>query len=208
MNASYGVQVSMDGSPPIASSSNNYKMKKEFQHSQERKKRLTNEQLDSLEMSFQEEIKLEPERKMKLAQELDLQPRQVAVWFQNRRARWKVKQIERLYDALKKEFLVITRENQKLQAEVSFLSFFCHAYTAYCFILSCLLRHCQVMQLKAKLEDQARSGKKGSTAYTEAGSAKDSVESKSVAFQSGRKLQAVSYHQIAADCNYMFNNVM
>ncbi|KAL5709518.1 hypothetical protein ACHQM5_020198 [Ranunculus cassubicifolius] len=145
---------------------------------QDRKKRLTNEQLDSLEKSFQEEIKLEPERKMKLAQELELQPRQVAVWFQNRRARWKVKQIERLYDSLKKEFDLVTRENQKLQAEV--------------------------MKLKVKLEDRGA----GSMSYTEAGSAADSVESKSAVFGNTTKLQASNFHQISANhCNYVFNSM-
>ncbi|KAF2289802.1 hypothetical protein GH714_038689 [Hevea brasiliensis] len=74
----------------------------------EKKKRLTSDQLDSLERSFQEEIKLDPDRKMKLSRELGLQPRQIAVWFQNRRARWKAKQLERLYDALKQEFDVVS----------------------------------------------------------------------------------------------------
>ncbi|XP_077235899.1 homeobox-leucine zipper protein ATHB-22-like [Tasmannia lanceolata] len=102
---------------------------------QERKKRLTAEQIESLESSFQEEIKLEPERKMKLAQELGLQPRQVAVWFQNRRARWKAKQLECVYGALKQEFDVVSKEKEKLQVEV--------------------------MKLKAQLEDKV--GKQGST---------------------------------------------
>lgn len=84
----------------------------------EKKKRLTSEQLDSLERSFQEEIKLDPDRKMKLSRELGLQPRQIAVWFQNRRARWKAKQLENLYDALKQEYDAISEEKQKLQEEV------------------------------------------------------------------------------------------
>ncbi|KAL8245835.1 hypothetical protein R6Q59_007051 [Mikania micrantha] len=84
----------------------------------DKKKRLTSDQLEALENSFQEEIKLDPDRKMKLAQELGLQPRQVAVWFQNRRARWKAKQLEHLYDALKQEFDAVFREKQKLQDEV------------------------------------------------------------------------------------------
>ncbi|QHO26020.1 putative homeobox-leucine zipper protein ATHB-51 isoform X1 [Arachis hypogaea] len=84
----------------------------------EKKKRLTNEQLESLERSFQKEIKLDPDRKMKLSKELGLQPRQIAVWFQNRRARWKAKQLEHLYDSLKQEFDLISKEKQKLQQEV------------------------------------------------------------------------------------------
>ena len=86
---------------------------------QEKKKRLTSDQLDSLERSFQKEIKLDPDRKMKLSRELGLQPRQIAVWFQNRRARWKAKQLEHLYDSLKQEFDVISKEKQKLQEEVA-----------------------------------------------------------------------------------------
>ncbi|CAI9780195.1 unnamed protein product [Fraxinus pennsylvanica] len=86
--------------------------------SQEKKKRLSSEQLESLENSFQEGIKLDPDRKMKLAKELGLQPRQIAVWFQNRRARWKSQQLERLYDALKQEYDDVSREKQKLLEEV------------------------------------------------------------------------------------------
>ncbi|GMI96621.1 homeobox 51, LATE MERISTEM IDENTITY1 [Hibiscus trionum] len=85
---------------------------------QEKKKPLTSDQLDSLERSFQEEIKLDPDRKMKLSRELGLQPRQIAVWFQNRRARWKTKELERLYDTLKHDYDVVSREKQKLQDEV------------------------------------------------------------------------------------------
>ncbi|EPS64070.1 hypothetical protein M569_10710 [Genlisea aurea] len=83
-----------------------------------KKKRLTTEQLESLENSFQEDVKLDPDRKMKLAKELGLQPRQIAVWFQNRRARWKNKQLESLYDALKQEYDAVSREKHKLQQEV------------------------------------------------------------------------------------------
>ncbi|KAL3839742.1 hypothetical protein ACJIZ3_024333 [Penstemon smallii] len=93
-------------------SSNNYGL------DPKKSKRLSMDQLDSLENSFQEDIKLEPDRKMKLAKELGLQPRQIAVWFQNRRARWKTKQLERLYDALKQEYDTVSREKHKLQQEV------------------------------------------------------------------------------------------
>lgn len=85
---------------------------------EKKKKRLTSNQIESLERSFQEEIKLDPERKMKLSRELGLQPRQIAVWFQNRRTRWKNKQLESLYDVLKHEYDVVSKEKQKLQEEV------------------------------------------------------------------------------------------
>lgn len=89
-----------------------------FGDQEKMKRRLTTNQLESLESSFQEEKKLDPDRKMKLARDLDLQPRQVAVWFQNRRARWKAKKLEHLYDALKLEFEVVSKEKQKLEEEV------------------------------------------------------------------------------------------
>lgn len=70
----------------------------------EKKRRLTFDQVRSLEKNFEMENKLEPERKMQLAKELGLRPRQVAVWFQNRRARWKTKQLERDYEALAQDY--------------------------------------------------------------------------------------------------------
>lgn len=91
----------------------------------EKKRRLTAEQVTLLEKSFEEENKLEPERKTQLAKNLGLQPRQVAVWFQNRRARWKTKQLERDYDLLKASYdsLLsnydnIVKENEKFKSEV------------------------------------------------------------------------------------------
>ena len=92
----------------------------------EKKRRLTFDQVRSLEKNFEIENKLEPERKMQLAKELGLQPRQVAVWFQNRRARWKIKQLERDYEALtvdynrlKANLEVALRDKDNLKAEVS-----------------------------------------------------------------------------------------
>ncbi|KAH1075865.1 hypothetical protein GYH30_051665 [Glycine max] len=93
--------------------------------SPEKKHRLSSEQVHLLEKSFEEENKLEPERKTQLAKKLGLQPRQVAVWFQNRRARWKTKQLERDYDVLKSSYDTllssydsIMKENEKLKSEV------------------------------------------------------------------------------------------
>lgn len=97
----------------------------DFTQQVEKKRRLTFDQVRSLEYNFEIENKLEPERKMQLAKELGLQPRQVAVWFQNRRARWKTKQLERDYEVLnldynrlKKEFDAVIQEKQELQDAV------------------------------------------------------------------------------------------
>lgn len=91
----------------------------------EKKRRLNMEQVKTLEKNFELGNKLEPERKMQLARALGLQPRQIAIWFQNRRARWKTKQLEKDYDLLKRQFESIKADNdalhaqnQKLQAEI------------------------------------------------------------------------------------------
>ncbi|KAK8586858.1 hypothetical protein V6N12_021381 [Hibiscus sabdariffa] len=83
----------------------------------EKKKRLNLEQVKALEKSFELGNKLEPERKVQLAKALGLQPRQIAIWFQNRRARWKTKQLEKDYDALKKQFEALKADNDALQAQ-------------------------------------------------------------------------------------------
>jgi len=95
----------------------------------EKKRRLTPEQVHLLERSFEEENKLEPERKTELARKLGLQPRQVAVWFQNRRARWKTKQLERDFDRLKASFDalradhdLLLQDNHRLRSQVASLT--------------------------------------------------------------------------------------
>ena len=81
----------------------------------EKKRRLNMEQVKTLEKSFELGNKLEPERKMQLARALGLQPRQIAIWFQNRRARWKTKQLEKDYDLLKRQYEAIKADNDALQ---------------------------------------------------------------------------------------------
>ncbi|XWS21468.1 hypothetical protein CRYUN_Cryun30bG0057400 [Craigia yunnanensis] len=87
----------------------------------EKKRRLSIDQIKALEKNFEVENKLEPERKVKLAEELGLQPRQVAIWFQNRRARSKTRQLEKdyavlkaSYDALKLNFNNLEQEKEAL----------------------------------------------------------------------------------------------
>ncbi|KAE9613000.1 hypothetical protein Lal_00027313 [Lupinus albus] len=84
----------------------------------QKKRKLSYEQVNMLEQSFGNEHKLESERKEKLAVELGLDPRQVAVWFQNRRARWKNKKLEEEYSNLKKSHEATTLEKCHLQTEV------------------------------------------------------------------------------------------
>lgn len=82
-----------------------------------KKRRLTGEQVRFLEMSFEMENKLEPERKTLIAKHLGLLPRQVAIWFQNRRARWKNKQLEQECETLKVEYTAVLQENENMIKE-------------------------------------------------------------------------------------------
>lgn len=100
-----------------------------FQHPAEKKRRLKADQVEFLEKSFEIENKLEPERKIQLAKDLGLQPRQIAIWFQNRRARWKTKQLEKDYDVLQESYNQLKanydnllQEKEKLKSQVLDLS--------------------------------------------------------------------------------------
>ncbi|KAA8538123.1 hypothetical protein F0562_027731 [Nyssa sinensis] len=83
----------------------------------EKKRRLSFNQVKALEKSFEVDNRLEPEQKARLAEELDLQPRQVAIWFQNRRARCKTKQLEREYNLLKANYEGIKVHFSRLEQE-------------------------------------------------------------------------------------------
>ncbi|KAI5058295.1 hypothetical protein GOP47_0026465 [Adiantum capillus-veneris] len=80
----------------------------------EKKRRLTVEQVNYLESSFSMDLKLEPERKALLAKQLGIRPRQVAIWFQNRRARWKTQQLEQDYESLKTRYETVVKEKERL----------------------------------------------------------------------------------------------
>ncbi|KAL0814383.1 hypothetical protein Bca101_070826 [Brassica carinata] len=93
-----------------------------------KKRKLTPIQLCLLEESFEEDKRLEPDRKLWLAEKLGLQPTQVAVWFQNRRARFKTRQLELDCDSLKASYAklktdrdILFRQNQALENKVALL---------------------------------------------------------------------------------------
>ncbi|QCD81574.1 homeobox-leucine zipper protein HAT22 [Vigna unguiculata] len=83
-----------------------------------KKLRLTKEQSALLEESFKQHSTLNPKQKQALAKQLGLRPRQVEVWFQNRRARTKLKQTEVDCEFLKKCCETLTDENRRLQKEL------------------------------------------------------------------------------------------
>uniref|UniRef100_A0ACD5YZJ3 Uncharacterized protein n=1 Tax=Avena sativa TaxID=4498 RepID=A0ACD5YZJ3_AVESA len=83
-----------------------------------KKRRLSDEQVEMLELSFREERKLETGRKVHLAAELGLDPKQVAVWFQNRRARHKSKLLEEEFAKLKHAHDTAILNNCHLENEV------------------------------------------------------------------------------------------
>ncbi|KAJ6290299.1 hypothetical protein OIU78_026091 [Salix suchowensis] len=119
----------------------------------EKKKRLNLEQVKALEKSFEVGNKLEPERKLQLAKALGLQPRQIAIWFQNRRARWKTKQLEKDYEILKKQFDSLKADNDALQAQNKKL----HAE-----LLSLKIRESNEVNLKKETEGSWSNGSENS----------------------------------------------
>lgn len=80
-------------------------------------RRFSDEQIKSLETMFESESRLEPRKKLQLARELGLQPRQVAIWFQNKRARWKSKQLERDYGILQSNYNTLSSRFEALKKE-------------------------------------------------------------------------------------------
>ncbi|KAB2626405.1 homeobox-leucine zipper protein HAT22-like [Pyrus ussuriensis x Pyrus communis] len=83
-----------------------------------KKLRLTKEQSTLLEESFNRHSTLNQVQKQSLAEQLNLKPRQVEVWFQNRRARTKLKQTEVDCEFLKKCCESLSDENRRLKKEL------------------------------------------------------------------------------------------
>ncbi|CAN6301915.1 unnamed protein product [Urochloa humidicola] len=85
---------------------------------QSKKRRLSDEQARFLELSFRKERKLETPRKVQLAAELGLDAKQVAVWFQNRRARHKSKLMEEEFSKLRAAHDAAVLHNCHLETEL------------------------------------------------------------------------------------------
>ncbi|XP_039013474.1 homeobox-leucine zipper protein HAT14-like [Hibiscus syriacus] len=87
-----------------------------------KKLRLSKEQSAFLEESFKEHSTLNPvlisSKKLALAKQLNLRPRQIEVWFQNRRARTKLKKTEVDCEYLKRCCETLAEENRRLQKEL------------------------------------------------------------------------------------------
>ncbi|KAI3815020.1 hypothetical protein L1987_14671 [Smallanthus sonchifolius] len=81
-------------------------------------KRLTGDQVRLLESNFDSSKKLEPERKQQLSRQLGIPPRQIAIWYQNKRARWKNQSLEHDYTMLQLQLEATLVETRQLQKEV------------------------------------------------------------------------------------------
>lgn len=81
------------------------------------KRRFDDTQIRSLETIFETESRPELRVKQQLANKLGLQPRQVAIWFQNKRARSKSKLIEREYSMLKGSYDNLASKYESLKKE-------------------------------------------------------------------------------------------
>ncbi|KAE8797978.1 hypothetical protein D1007_26791 [Hordeum vulgare] len=87
-----------------------------------KKLRLSAEQVTVLESVYEEHCNLDTTVKQGLAKRLDIKPRQVEVWFQNRRARSKQKQVVEDYEHVKRKSERLIKENQKLKMELQQLT--------------------------------------------------------------------------------------
>ncbi|KAK4767480.1 hypothetical protein SAY86_015230 [Trapa natans] len=84
-----------------------------------KKMKLSKEQSSFLEQSFIQHQTLGSSEKVAIAELLSLHPRQVEVWFQNRRARTKLKKVEEDCAYLRRQCKSLTEENMRLQRDLS-----------------------------------------------------------------------------------------
>ncbi|KAK6940196.1 Leucine zipper, homeobox-associated [Dillenia turbinata] len=104
--------------------------------SERKKRRLSSHQVMALEKNFEVESTLDADTKLKLARELGLRPCQVAIWFQNRRARSKTKLLEKEFEILKVNHQALKLDYDNLEQDKKTLL-------------------AQVNELKAKLKEQS-----------------------------------------------------
>ncbi|KAK9053088.1 hypothetical protein SSX86_029718 [Deinandra increscens subsp. villosa] len=83
----------------------------------EGRKRFTDKQISFLEYMFETQSRPELRMKHQLAHKLGLHPRQVAIWFQNKRARSKSRQIEQEYNTLKHDYEMLASKSESLKKE-------------------------------------------------------------------------------------------
>lgn len=111
--SSYSAEAAAEEEAYATSSTSSMMRKKKNKNT----KRFSDEQIKSLETMFETETRLEPRKKLQLARELGLQPRQVAIWFQNKRARWKSKQLEREYNKLQNSYNSLASRFESMKKE-------------------------------------------------------------------------------------------
>nr|XP_043630750.1 homeobox-leucine zipper protein ATHB-7-like [Erigeron canadensis] len=83
----------------------------------EGRSRFSDEQIQFLEYMFETQSRPELRMKQQLANQIGLQPRQVAIWFQNRRARSKSRQTKQEYDNLKHTYETLASKSESLKEE-------------------------------------------------------------------------------------------
>ncbi|KDP45858.1 hypothetical protein JCGZ_15302 [Jatropha curcas] len=87
-------------------------------HQNNNKRRLTQEQVRLLERTFTTNKKLEPELKLQLSNQLGVPPRQIAIWYQNKRARWRTQSLELDYNTLQVKLENAVVDKRRLEREV------------------------------------------------------------------------------------------
>ncbi|KAH0893979.1 hypothetical protein HID58_056408 [Brassica napus] len=134
-----------------------------------KKLRLTKQQSILLEENFKMHSTLNPKQKQALARQLSLRPRQVEVWFQNRRARTKLKQTEMDCEFLKKCCETLTDENRRLQKELQDLKALKMSQPFYMHMPPATLMVCPSCE---RLGSGVAGGGRGSTVAVDGGTAK------------------------------------
>ncbi|XP_008790281.1 homeobox-leucine zipper protein HAT9-like [Phoenix dactylifera] len=123
-----------------------------------KKLRLTKEQSALLEDRFKEHSTLNPKQKHALAKQLNLRPRQVEVWFQNRRARTKLKQTEVDCEFLKRCCETLRDENRRLQKELQELKALKFAHPFYMQFPAATLTMCPSCERIGGASDGSKGG--------------------------------------------------